>query len=232
MGGPDGRFPETAWSVIAPPDADPHRRHAALDKLIRRYWRPVYCYIRRVCGRDPENSKELTQEFFSAILEGRFLDQFSAQRGSFRSFLKTSVSNFVCDDYRATHRAKRGAGRVFPIDVDAEAIPDPAWKAEDVFDREFRKAVLDRAVEIVGERLTDAGLPGAFEVFKRYDLAPDDRPASYKTVADELGMTIHAVKNHLDRARDTFRRAVIEATAEITGSEDDLTDEINRLFLS
>ena len=57
-----GAFPATIWSkLIALRDGDEGGRQTVLDFLIRRYWKPVYCFVRRF-GYDDEKAKDLVQE--------------------------------------------------------------------------------------------------------------------------------------------------------------------------
>ena len=37
-----------------------------VDRLLRRYWKPVYCYLRHK-GYSNENAKDLTQGFFETV---------------------------------------------------------------------------------------------------------------------------------------------------------------------
>src|SRR5262245_34014388 len=67
-----GRFRTTLWTVVlaAKDPASPQRREA-LETLIRTYWKPLYSFIRRR-GNDPESSQDITQGFFTALLEKNF----------------------------------------------------------------------------------------------------------------------------------------------------------------
>ena len=71
MGGDGSGFGDTLWSVVlrAQDPAAPDRR-AALERLIRAYWKPVYFFVRRR-GHDVETAKDYTQGFFAAFLEKR-----------------------------------------------------------------------------------------------------------------------------------------------------------------
>ena len=62
-------FPTTRWSrVVAAGDpAEPEAR-AALAELCRRYWYPIYAFIRRK-GHDPDEALDLTQDYFARLLE-------------------------------------------------------------------------------------------------------------------------------------------------------------------
>ena len=233
-GSADARFPETAWSVVAFSGHGPQRVEA-FDRLVRLYWKPVYLFVRQTLGRQHEDAKDLTQEFFTHILQGPLLERYSADRGSFRTFLRTAARNFVVDDQRAGLRAKRGGGRLISLDAAEDSVreflPDTiSASPEQLFDRAWKHTVLARAVEILEQRLRSAGYEITFVVFKRHDLYPVGADFSYEKIGIELGMPATSVKNHLTRARDAFRLAVIEAVSETVGSEADLDEEMKRLF--
>ena len=68
-------FPTTRWSrILAARDGDPDATEArgALADLCRAYWYPLYAFIRRR-GHDPEDARDLTQEFFARLIEADFL---------------------------------------------------------------------------------------------------------------------------------------------------------------
>ena len=81
------QFPTTHWSVVlaAGDTAIPGGR-AALEKLCRTYWYPLYAYVRRQ-GRGPEEAQDLTQAFFAQLLARGSLGTVSREKGRFRSFL-------------------------------------------------------------------------------------------------------------------------------------------------
>src|SRR5262245_18229651 len=84
------QFRTTHWSVVLyaahlpAPDAA-----AALERLCRTYWYPLYAFVRRE-GRRPEDSKDLIQEFFFRLLLGGSLQSVHPAKGRFRSFLLAS----------------------------------------------------------------------------------------------------------------------------------------------
>jgi RNA polymerase sigma-70 factor (ECF subfamily) len=78
----------------------------ALATLCQTYWPPVYAFIRRN-GYDREQSQDLTQGFFTQLLEKRFLVEADQQRGKFRSFLLTAVKHFLANEWDREHAPKQ-----------------------------------------------------------------------------------------------------------------------------
>ena len=64
----NGVFATTHWSVVltAGDGASP-AAEAALERLCRTYWFPLYAHLRRR-GRGPDDAAELTQELFARLL--------------------------------------------------------------------------------------------------------------------------------------------------------------------
>jgi len=83
---------------------------AALEKLCRTYWQPVYSFIRRQ-GAGPEEAEDLTQGFFALLLERRDLDAVRREKGRLRSYLLTSLKHFLASEQRRALAIKRGKGQ-------------------------------------------------------------------------------------------------------------------------
>src|SRR5947207_15903110 len=105
-------FPQTRWSVVL----DATHRHspasaAALEAICRAYWYPLYAYVRR-CGQSPHDAQDLTQEFFSRLLEKRWLDAADREKGRLRTFLIVALKKFMAKEWRRLSAQRRGGGQV------------------------------------------------------------------------------------------------------------------------
>ena len=97
MGGMQGTFLTTHWSLIeaASEGQDRNREKALIDLLLKHYWKPVYCYLRRK-GYNNEEAKDLTQGFFHDVVLGHNLVQKADQaKGPFRAFLLMALNHRV-----------------------------------------------------------------------------------------------------------------------------------------
>ena len=108
MGGTNEAFDTTHWTTIfSARTLDDGRRRESVERLLGRYWKPVYCYLRRK-GHDNEAAKDLTQGFFQEVVLGRDLVQKAeSQKGRFRTFLLTALDHYVTSVYRADAAKKR-----------------------------------------------------------------------------------------------------------------------------
>ena len=89
-------FHTTSWTLIA------HARDGhGLAELLERYWSPIYAYLRR-SGKPEAEALDLTQGFLTSRLIEKhvLLDRADRDQGKFRSYLLTSLQNYVRDQHR------------------------------------------------------------------------------------------------------------------------------------
>src|SRR4051794_35571434 len=92
-------FATTHWSVILKAGrSDAPEAQDSLEKLCQTYWHPLYVYVQRR-GYPTADAKDLTQAFFAWLLERNWLEQADQKRGRFRSFLLTSLSRFLANEW-------------------------------------------------------------------------------------------------------------------------------------
>src|SRR5262245_41660010 len=87
-------FTTTQWSVVLAAQGPSPAADAALEKLCRTYWWPLYGFVRRN-GYNPEEAQDLTQGFFASLLERRDLDAVRREKGRLRSYLLVALRNFL-----------------------------------------------------------------------------------------------------------------------------------------
>src|SRR5689334_23424662 len=180
---PAERFQTTNWSLVfaAGGSAD------ALNDLCARYWSPVFAYVRR-SGHDRADAEDLTQAFFSRMLEHRDLERADPLRGKFRSFLLGSLKHFLSNERDRVQAKKRG-GAVVHVEIDGDTFDD-ALTPDQVFDKQWALAVVERALRA----LRDAGEPEHLMPFLTGD-------ASYAALAEERGTSEGALRVAVHRLR-------------------------------
>jgi RNA polymerase sigma factor (sigma-70 family) len=216
------RFEPTRWSVVlAARDAADPAHQESWNQLVAVYWRPVYRAIRHTWNKQVEEAKDLTQEFFSGLFEAKGFRSFEPDRGRFRAYLKGALDHFMRNAARDAARLKRGgaAPRV-PLDLAGEPEVAPA---PDLFDREWRRTLLETALAELR-----AAAPELFEPFRRYHLDPA-RP-TYREVAQALGIAETDVTNRLHQARAKLRDIVRRLVRETSRTDDDFDSEMRGLF--
>jgi RNA polymerase sigma factor (sigma-70 family) len=222
-------FVATRWSVVLAaggPDAD-SKRQRALEELAQIYWFPLYAFVRRQ-GQSPETAEDLTQEFFSRLIEKHSLRHVDPSKGKFRSFLLASLKHFLGNDYDKAQAQKRGGRRkVVALDaLNAEARyaiePVDEMTPERLFEQRWAWAVLDQVLLRLREQYTAKGQVALFEALKGALL---QRPVAgqYADVAHKLGMNQGAVVVAAHRLRGRNRKLLRDEIAQ-TVAEPGLVD--------
>src|SRR5262245_52978032 len=161
---PDGFFRTTHWSVVlAAREESPHGPTRALELLCRAYWYPLYAFVRRR-GVTVADAQDLTQEFFARLLQRDFLRNVAKEKGKFRTFLLSSLNNFLVSEWHRDQAAKRGGGRhnfVSWEDLQAEdrysSEPAAQGTPEQFYDQRWAVAVMDQAMAQLREEFESAG---------------------------------------------------------------------------
>src|SRR5271155_1609625 len=121
IGGPGGNFPATRWSaIVAARSTDSAERARALETVVESYWKPIYKYVRIRWNKSNEDAKDLTQEFFSRLIEKNYLGDFDPSKARLRTFLRVCVDHFVANEAKAATRLKRG-GTAPHVSLDCDA---------------------------------------------------------------------------------------------------------------
>lgn len=236
-GAPDGGkwFATTHWSVVLAagqqrsPDAQ-----EALGKLCRIYWLPLYTYVRRK-GHSPEEAQDLTQAFFAAFLEKNLLSRARRERGRFRSFLLTSLQNFLAHQWEKERAEKRGgacqlvswdhatAESSYQLQSLSELPPDKAY------DKRWALTLFQRALTGLQQEFELSGKGRLFEHLKKFLTEPANEKG-YTQVAARLGMSPSAVSVGVHRLRKRYGELVREELAHTVTSAAEMDEELRYLI--
>ncbi|MEI2724004.1 MAG: hypothetical protein V9H26_10840 [Verrucomicrobiota bacterium] len=106
-----------------------------LDKLLRRYWRPLWVHLIYTKRFSESEADDVVQEFItSRILERDLLARVDRHKGKFRSFLLKSLDRFVIDRHRSQNAAKAAPTHAASFaegfdQADDQPCPDAAYEA-------------------------------------------------------------------------------------------------------
>ena len=219
--------------MVAAGDAGSASGRLALASLCETYWAPVYAFIRRT-GRSSDEAQDLTQAFFAKLLEKNYVRDARQERGRFRSFLLTSVRNFLANEYDREQTLKRGGQAVHvSIEVGVEDRqyryePVEHERPEDLYERHWAMTVLEASWARLALRFEGERRRRLFEKLRPF--LTGDEPASYGGLAAELGMTEGALRVAVHRMRQQFGDCLRELIAETVGSPDEVADELRYLM--
>ena len=226
-------FVTTHWSVVLEAQGPSPAAQAALEKLCRTYWRPIYGFVRRQ-GVEPEEAKDLTQGFFALLLERRDLNAVRQEKGRLRSYLLTSLKHFLTNERNRAMAIKRGEGqRLIPLEDlrEGERIgfePAETLPADQIYERRWALSVLDHVMARLGEEYRAAGNIQLFDRLQKSLTDEPDRPSPANT-AREFGMTEGAVRQASYRLRQRYRQLLREEIAHTVMAPADIDDELRHL---
>lgn len=228
-------FTTTHWSVVlSARDQDSPQAAAALERLCRTYWYPLYAYVRRQ-GHDEPSAKDLTQEFFVRLLHKNRLDHVQRAKGRFRSFLLASLKHFLADEWDKARAQKRGGGQtLLSLDDDtAEECyrlePADPMTADKLFEHRWALTLLDQAKNRLKEEYAQAGKVDLYERLRVFEAADPGAP-TYAEVAAEFGLTESAVKSAAHRLRERYGELVREEVAHTVDSSAEVDEELRHLI--
>ena len=227
-------FATTHWSVVLnAADQQSPQAGAALERLCRTYWYPLYAYLRRR-GNGHEDAQDLTQGFLMQLLERKSFARVSPDRGRFRSFLLASLNYYLADQRDRTMAAKRGGGRA-DLSLDASAAveryqlePADDESPERVFERRWALTLLDQVLKRLEQEFEQAGKTGLFEGLQRF-LVAGRGEADYRGAATALGMSVEAVKKAAQRMRQRYYELFREEIAHTVANPGEVEDELRYL---
>jgi RNA polymerase sigma-70 factor (ECF subfamily) len=242
MGGTEEAFLTTHWSLIEGiASADQDRHLALVGVLMDRYWKPVYCYLRRK-GHTNEQAKDLTQGFFhEVVLERHLVEKANPAKGRFRSFLLMALNRYLANVRKHDARQRRmPAGKLVPLEMveppelsQLVAESDP----EDCFNYAWVSALLERVLEDLEGDCHRDGKTVHWRLFHDRVLAPIlDRtdPVPLGEICTRYGIEDEAqASNMIVTVKRRFQKVLREHLRKSVMSEELLAeelDEIQRFF--
>lgn len=231
-----GAFSTTHWSVVLEAGQDDLARlAAALEQLCRRYWYPLYAFVRRR-GADRPEAEDLTQAFFAHLLDKETLKKADRHKGKFRTFLLASLTNFLANEWDKRQTLKRGGGhQIMSLHEVAEELygrePAEPQTPGKLFDRRWALLLVETVLARLKE---DYAAQNKAELFTKLEpgLTGELDAGWYAGRAAELGMSEGAVRVALHRLRRRFGELLRGEIGATVASAQEVDEEIRHLFAS
>jgi len=228
-------FVTTHWSVVlSAKEGSTGEADAALDRLCRIYWWPLYAFVRRR-GYGAHDAQDLTQEFFTRLLAKDFLRTVDRSKGTFRSFLLASMGNLVAKEWRRANAQKRGGQFTF-ISADAESAEQQYLQLQaadlsplQLFDREWATTLLNQTLSRLQAEFVAAGKGPRFDALKIF-LTGERGAGPYVDLAAQLETTEAALKMAVSRMRERYGELLREEIASTVSDPAEIEDELRALF--
>jgi len=206
----DGAVTTTHWSVVLQAQSPTAAAQAALDKLCRAYWRPLYAFV-RYQGYAAAEAEDITQGFFALLLERKDFQSVRQEKGRLRSFLLAALKNFMANERRDAATIKRGGGRtLIPLEeLRADQYRDfdrtETLNADRLYDRRWACTMLESVFARLREEFARSANPPLLERLSTLLSEEPERP-THAEIAREFGMTDNAVKQAFHRLRNRYRQ--------------------------
>jgi DNA-directed RNA polymerase specialized sigma24 family protein len=228
------KFPTTSWSLVLAAAEPTTSSRAALASLCKMYWPPIYAFIRRT-GYDRDQAQDLTQGFFTVLLEKNYLGDADRERGRFRTFLLAAVKHFLSNQWDRANALKRGGGHmavpIDPVEAEARYLPEVVQQRtpENLFERRWAFSLLEHVMAKL--RLEFAAMDKA-EYFDKLSIFLNGDPKSdhYQALAAEVGASPGALRVAVHRMRRKYRDLLRTEIAKTVSTPAEIDEEIRFLM--
>jgi DNA-directed RNA polymerase specialized sigma24 family protein len=238
MGKGRGRFPTTCWTVIGDvhPGDEAHNQ-ILIGDLLRDYWKPVYCYLRRR-GHGNEEAKDLTQAFFQEVVLGRELIQRAdPNKGRFRTLVLTALDHYLANVHRGQCAQKRiPAAKLIPLEqADSSDLPAVVhdFTCEESFNYAWASGLLDRMLAAVKGECRSRGMATHWNLFYDRVLQPimEDRdPPPLVELCTTYGIDEPTkASNMIFAVKRRFQTALKRHIRQSVACDDEISDEMVEL---
>lgn len=238
MGGADENFEATHWSeIIRVRTDDAEQRRQLLADVLGRYWKPVYCYLRRK-GYANEPAKDLVQGFFQEVVLARgLIERADPERGKFRTFLLTALDRYATSVHRReTARKRRPVDGVVSLDGLEGPVAEPSMDAtpEQAFHHAWASALLQQVLETVEQLCHENGQDAHWAVFCARVVKPTMENAeapSLRQLCEELGISDEVrASNMIVTTKRRFQHVLKRQVRQFVASDAEVDGEIRSLI--
>jgi len=206
--------------------------HRSLVDLCRRYWVPVYAYVRR-CGHPEQSAAALVQTYLSDTVR-QIRASGPVVEAGFREFLQHNLERFLASDWTRLDCAPPMEEMAPPWPLDeierrqrqdhlAHATPAQA------FQRAFALELLAQALESLRAEAASCDRELMFDAVRPY-LTREPAPGEYAQLAQRLQCSPLATVIAIKRLRQRYHELVEEQLTQIVGGRDAFDTERNVLL--
>lgn len=223
-------FPPTQWSMVLRAQAEGREADRALNDLCRRYWYPIYAFL-RCRGFEREDAQDITQSFFLKAVTGGLIQHAEQERGKLRSFLLASLNRHLADYLRHERAEKRG-GRAIVLPLECHTAED-RFVNEPVDDRDPEKLffiawardLMERVRQKLREHYERTRRGELFAALDPY-LGMNDSGTPYAELSQQLGMTDGNLRVQVYRMRRKLAELLRAEVAQTVQTPEELNEEM------
>ncbi len=207
----------------------------ALSGFCEAYWPPLYSFLRHR-GHPSADAQDLVQGFFAHLLEQHTLTRADQQKGRLRTFLLTSLQNFLFNEYDRVRALKRGGGRqIVSIEEylpEAEAAMLATSHLSDAgcYDLVWASNIVTRAWQRLQNEFVAEGKAEWLEELRPFVAGGSVTPPNQEEAAARLGVPIATLRTWLSRLRQRFRESLRAEVASTVSDSADVDGELRHLY--
>ena len=207
----------------------------ALSGFCEAYWPPLYSFLRHR-GHPSADAQDLVQGFFAHLLEQHTLTRADRQKGRLRTFLLTSLQNFLFNEYDRVRALKRGGGRqIVSIEEhlpEAEAAMLATSHLSDAgcYDLVWASNIVTRAWQRLQNEFVAEGKAESLEELRPFVAGGSITPPNQEEAAARLGVPIATLRTWLSRLRQRFRESLRAEVASTASDSADVDGELRHLY--
>jgi RNA polymerase sigma-70 factor (ECF subfamily) len=226
--------------IVAAGSGEAEKARVALAELCQTYWAPLYTFVRRR-GYSVHDAQDLTQSFFAHLIEQEIYARTERTKGRFRSFLLTSLKNFLSDAYTHAHRLKRGGTQdLLPLDESRAEAAESLFQtqaaasgehAEDcLYERSWAEALVAVALNRLAVEQTSEGKRRLFQPLRVFLTGSADPLPTYEELAAQLELPASTLRSHVTRLRTRYRELLRAEVRQTVQTDAEVDSELRELF--
>jgi RNA polymerase sigma-70 factor (ECF subfamily) len=223
----------TRWSLINQArDMNPKVAEKAINSVISQYLPCIFGVIRRN-GINPDDCQDVCQEYLAYVFVNQIIPLADPNRGRFRSFLFSTLRNFINSYWREHNTIKRGhnvTGYIEEITPQQEAEDSLSVTPRMIlaFDLDFAWGIHEEVLKSLHLEYASRNQSAVFEALSPYIL---DKQSGLSTkVAANLNLQEVAVRRALSRLIKRYGERFRLKVAKISNEDEDPKQEMSELL--
>ncbi len=207
----------------------------ALSGFCEAYWPPLYSFLRHR-GYPSADAQDLVQGFFAHLHEQHTLTRADRQKGRLRTFLLTSLQNFLFNEYDRVRALKRGGGRqIVSIEehlpeAEAAMLATSHLSYAGCYDLVWASNIVTRAWQRLQNEFVAEGKAEWLEELRPFIAGGSITPPNQEEAAARLGVPIATLRTWLSRLRQRFRESLRAEVASTVSDSADVDGELRHLY--
>ncbi len=207
----------------------------ALAAFCEAYWPPLYTFL-RYRRYKPADAQDLVQAFFAHLLAQNALSRADRERGRLRTFLLSSLENFLRNEYDRAQALKRGGGReIVSFDehlpeAEAAMLRTAYFDEMSCYDLSWASNVVARAWQRLRNEFAAEDQAQRLEELKPFLAGGSAAPPDQEEVAARLGAPVATLRTWIARLRQRFREALRAEVASTVSDPQEVQEELQYLY--